>query len=82
MTKYYRHFKGNCYRILHRAFDCDTVEPLVVYQKLYGEGYDKTTHEGGSIWVRKEAEFFDNVTRDGKTFPRFKEISEEEAFAD
>ena len=38
--KYYRHFKGNVYRVLHIAKHSETLEDIVVYQAVYGErGY-------------------------------------------
>src|SRR5438132_324214 len=33
----YRHYKGNDYRVLGLARHSETLEPLVVYQALYGE---------------------------------------------
>lgn len=69
-SRYYRHFKGGIYKILGFAKDSETLEDLVVYQALYGERL---------TWVRPKSMFFENITRDGKTFPRFEEISEDEA---
>ena len=63
----YRHFKGNEYRVLHMAKHSETMEDMVVYQALYGEG---------GIWVRPAAMFAETVTRDGATFPRFEYIGE------
>lgn len=64
--RYFRHFKGNEYRLWHIAKDSETLERKVVYQALYGEhGY----------WVRPEHMFFERITRDGRTFPRFAEIT-------
>lgn len=71
MEKYYRHFKGNLYRLIGIAKDSETLEDLVVYQALYGE------HQ---MWVRPADMFFGTVERDGKVMPRFEEISKEEAF--
>ncbi len=70
MEKYYRHFKGNLYRLIGIAKDSETLEDLVVYQALYGN------HQ---LWVRPADMFFGKVERDGKVMKRFEEISEEEA---
>ena len=69
---YYKHFKGNIYRVLFEVKHTETGEDMVVYQAMYGE-------EG--IWVRPKAMFDEVIERDGKTFRRFKEISSEEANA-
>lgn len=63
----YRHFKGSCYEVIAVARHSETLEPLVVYRALYGEG---------AVWVRPLDEFLDTVTRDGKTTLRFEEICE------
>ena len=64
----YRHFKGNEYRLLYVAHHSETMEPMVVYQALYGErGY----------WVRPASMWLETVTRDGQTRPRFVWISGE-----
>lgn len=65
--RYFRHFKGGKYRLCHIAKDSETLMRMVVYQALYDKfGY----------WVRPEKMFFERITRDGKTFPRFSEISQ------
>ena len=38
MADYYRHFKGGKYKLLGIAKDSETLEKMVVYQALYGEG--------------------------------------------
>ena len=58
----YRHFKGNEYRVLYTATHSETLEPMVVYQALYGQR---------GIWVRPAAMWNETVTRDGKRVPRF-----------
>lgn len=70
MEKYYRHFKGNIYKILHIAKHSETLEAMVVYQAMYGEK---------SIWVRPKAMFEEIIERDGRSIRRFEPISEEEA---
>lgn len=61
----FRHFKGNEYRLIASAKDSETLERMTVYQALYGNR---------GIWVRPERMFFERVTRNGQTFPRFTEI--------
>ena len=63
----YRHFKGNLYRLLHIAKHSETLEPMVVYQALYGEG---------GIWVRPAGMWNDTVERDGVSCKRFTYIEE------
>ena len=70
MEQYYRHFKGNIYRVLHIAKNSETLEDMVVYQAMYGEG---------GIWVRPKAMFEEVIERDGRTFRRFEPIADEEA---
>lgn len=67
--RYFRHFKGGLYRLRHIAKDSETLERMVVYQALYG-------HRG--YWVRPEKMFFERITREGKNFPRFAEITRPE----
>ena len=63
----YRHFKGNEYRLLYIAKHSETLEPMVVYQALYGEG---------GIWVRPASMWNDTVERDGTVYKRFTYIGE------
>ena len=63
----YRHFKGNEYRVLGTARHSETMEELVVYQALYGQG---------GLWVRPAAMWSENVERDGYCGPRFVYIGE------
>ena len=63
----YRHFKGKEYRVLGVALHSETLEKLVVYQALYGDG---------QLWVRPAAMWTETVERDGQTLPRFSYIGE------
>ncbi|MBQ2865800.1 MAG: DUF1653 domain-containing protein [Clostridia bacterium] len=63
----YRHFKGNLYRVLHIAKHSETLEPMVVYKALYGEG---------GIWVRPASMWDETIARDGVTYKRFTYIGE------
>ena len=58
----YRHFKGNEYELLFTATHSETMEELIVYRALYGDG---------GIWVRPASMWDEPVTRDGVTVPRF-----------
>ena len=63
----YRHFKGNKYEVLSVAKHSETLEEMVVYRALYGEG---------GIWVRPLSMWNEIVERDGKRQPRFEYIGE------
>ena len=58
----WKHFKGNRYRVLGVASHSETLEPMVVYQALYGEG---------GLWVRPLSMWTEQVERDGYCGPRF-----------
>jgi len=58
----YQHFKGNQYRVIGIARHSETLEEMVVYQALYGEG---------GLWVRPASMWNEIIERNGKTFPRF-----------
>lgn len=68
----YRHFKGNCYRVLSIARHSETTKPMVVYQALYGDG---------GIWVRPADMWNETVERDGKTIRRFQPLGRAERVA-
>lgn len=64
----YRHFKGNEYEVIGVASHSETLEPMVVYRALYGQG---------GLWVRPASMWNDTVERDGVTYRRFTYIEEE-----
>lgn len=61
----YRHFKGNIYKVIAIARDCEDLSEVVVYQNI-----DK-----GDIWTRPLDNFTETVNRDGKAFKRFEKIN-------
>jgi hypothetical protein len=63
----YKHFKGNKYKVLHLARHSETLEPMVVYQALYGDF---------GIWVRPAAMWNETVEHNGKLVKRFEFCSE------
>ena len=58
----YRHFMGGEYELIGTAKHSETLEPMVVYRALYGEG---------GLWVRPAAMWTEQVERDGYSGPRF-----------
>ena len=64
----YRHFKGMEYEVIGVAGHSETLEPMVVYRALYGDG---------GLWVRPAAMWNETVERDGKVYQRFTYIEEE-----
>ena len=63
----YEHYKGNRYELLYIANHSETLEKMVVYKALYGEG---------EIWVRPLSMWNDEVEVNGSKMPRFKLINE------
>ena len=61
----FMHFKGRRYRLEGFAKDSETLEEMVVYRALYGEG---------GLWVRPAKMFFETIERDGKSMKRFELI--------
>jgi hypothetical protein len=58
----YEHYKKKRYKIIAVAWHSETLEELVVYQALYGDG---------DIWVRPVSMFCENVLIEKKSQPRF-----------
>ncbi|MDE2402067.1 MAG: DUF1653 domain-containing protein [Burkholderiales bacterium] len=58
----YRHYKGQRYQVYGVARHSETLEPVVVYRPLYGEG---------ALWVRPYAMFMGTVLLDGVEHARF-----------
>jgi len=60
----YRHFKGNEYEVIAIARHTETLETVVVYKALYGEG---------KMWVRP-ADMWTEPASDGSGRKRFEKI--------
>lgn len=58
----YRHYKGNMYEVIGMAKHSETLEDMVVYRALYGEG---------KLWVRPAHMWNETVTADGREVTRF-----------
>ena len=58
----YKHFKGNRYEVIGTAKHSETLEEMVVYRPLDGDG---------TLWVRPSSMWDEVVERDGKSVRRF-----------
>lgn len=58
----YRHYKGKEYEVIGVAKHSETLDELVVYRALYGEG---------QIWVRPLKMFLEELEVDGRKITRF-----------
>lgn len=61
----YMHFKGKEYELLEIAKHSETLEEMVVYRALYGEG---------GVWVRPLSMWNEIVEHNGKTVMRFERV--------
>ena len=61
----YRHYKGGEYEVIGVAKHSETLEEMVVYRALYGEG---------GIWVRPAYMWDEQVSVNGQTVKRFRKI--------
>jgi len=58
----YRHYKGGEYEVIGLARHSETLEPMVAYRALYGEG---------GLWVRPVRMWNETVEVDGRVVRRF-----------
>lgn len=58
----YRHFKGGRYEVIAIAKHSETLEEMVVYKALYGDG---------GVWVRPASMWEETVVYGGKEVKRF-----------
>ena len=66
----WEHYKGGRYRLLDVAYHSETLEPMVVYRALYGEG---------ALWVRPASMWTEIVEVNGESTPRFRLIEAQES---
>ena len=63
----YRHYKGGQYRVLGTVRHSETLEPLTLYQALYGQQ---------GLWVRPAAMFAETIEVEGQRQARFARIGD------
>ncbi len=61
----YEHYSGRRYQLIGVARNSETLEEVVVYEALYGDG---------NRWVRPLTMFFEDVEVNGFPQPRFKKF--------
>lgn len=63
----YRHFEGGEYEVIDIVRSSETLQPMVLYRALYGEG---------GLWVRPYAMFVEQVPGALGPQPRFARIED------
>ena len=61
----YKHFKGNEYEVIEIAKHSETLEEMVVYRALYGEG---------GVWVRPKSMWNEEVLYNVEKVKRFTKV--------
>ena len=64
----WEHYKGGRYLLVDVAYHSETLEPMVIYRALYGEG---------ALWVRPAYMWTETVETNGNRAPRFHLIEEQ-----
>lgn len=67
-TRFYKHYKNKPYRLIGTVRHSETLEEMALYETLY-------ENNNGRLWVRPKEMFFENVTIDGVSRPRFEKIN-------
>lgn len=62
----YQHYKGKRYEVIGIALHSETLEEMVIYKALYGQGL---------MWVRPRKMFLESIIVEGKKIPRFQLIT-------
>lgn len=66
----YRHYKGNCYRVIALSRHSETHDMHVVYEALY----NSDQFGDHAVWVRPLELFIDTVVINAVEVPRFSRI--------
>ena len=64
----YRHYKGNLYEVIGIAKHSETLEEMVVYKALYGDG---------GLWVRPAKMWNEIIELPQKSVKRFEPVESE-----
>ena len=66
-TGLYQHYKGGMYRVLGTVRHSEDLQPMTLYQALYGDQ---------GMWVRPAAMFADVAEFNGQVQPRFTRVGD------
>ena len=66
----YKHYKGKQYEVIGIARHSETLEELIIYKALY----DSEEFGNEALWARPKSMFFEEVSVNGKSIPRFKYV--------
>ena len=83
---FYYHYKHDpngsvnnySYEVISVGTHTETHEKFVIYRSLY----QTETQGGANYWLRPLEMFVENVEKEGKTFPRFKKITDPDIIAE
>ena len=66
----YKHYKNHLVRVIGEALHSESLEELIIYEKLEEVG----RYKKGSLWARPKKMFLEDIIVNGKKVPRFKLI--------
>lgn len=55
----YKHYKGDYYIVEDIAYDCETIDELVIYRGLYNDA---------KLWARPLKDFIEEVDKNGQKY--------------
>lgn len=59
VKRVYKHYKGDFYIVEDIAYDCETLNKLVIYRALYNDS---------KLWVRNLKDFIEEVNQNGQKY--------------
>jgi len=68
--RYFQHYKGSVYKVLHVGVMENTLKPVVIYQRRANNEDDNI------VWVREMDDFISYVSTDVRRFTELKEVNE------
>ena len=66
----YRHYKGGEYEVIDFGIFEPTLEEVVIYKQLH----DSDSYPAGTVWVRPQKVFEEEIGVEGKKMRRFRPV--------